>query len=344
MLEQNSICLYFSAGVGIITRPAEISRKLLMYQEKDRAKEGRSGWVWPRRMSRLLAGALGLVFLTAAVMKATDLELFIIQIRAYDVISNHLLLTISAWVLIASECSLGVGLLIFYRPKLILFLTTILLLTFMGATGWASLTGSTEECGCFGAWLRRTPKEAAVESLILLTATLLAWKGHRGAGQREARAKAWAVASAFPLGLILPVAFGFPLSRITQSQPDTFAIELSQIQIGGVETVDLRHGTHIVFLMDTDCLHCQEMVAELNSLAQETDLPSVIALCMNDENQRRRFLEEFQPLFPIGQISEEDFFRLLADADIPRVLLVHEGQIRQVWDQSIPDKEAIKGQ
>ena len=141
-------------------------------------------------MPRLLAGAVGFIFLTAGVLKSTDMELFIGQIRDYGIISQGIVLTLSAWGLISLECVLGVGLLIFYRPRLIFSLTTMLLLIFVVVTSWAWLTGATENCGCFGAWLRRSPGEAVIGNVMLLAATALAWVGRRHSEKPQTCAKA----------------------------------------------------------------------------------------------------------------------------------------------------------
>jgi hypothetical protein len=62
---------------------------------------------------RLPAGAVGLILLIAGLLKATDMELFIGQIRDYGIISQRIVLTLSTSGLIALECALGVGLLVF---------------------------------------------------------------------------------------------------------------------------------------------------------------------------------------------------------------------------------------
>ncbi len=83
---------------------------------------GRRLW-W---VSRLLAGMVGLVLLTAALIKAADMDLFVRQLRGYGILSHHLLLGVSAWGLIFVECSLGVALLLAYRPRLTLSLSIVL--------------------------------------------------------------------------------------------------------------------------------------------------------------------------------------------------------------------------
>ena len=297
---------------------------------------------WRAWVPRLLAGAVGLILIIAGLVKGMDMELFIRQMRDYGIISNHLLLAVSAWGLIALECALGIALLIFYRPKITFALTSLLWVMFLGATSWAWITGATEECGCFGAWVEYSPAQAVLENLIFLAATLFAWAFYKKSHKSQPRAKAWCVSIAFLVGIALPIAFGFPLSRITQSPWETIESELNKLQIEGVDGVDLSSGSHLIFIMDTDCEHCKEALPEMDALAEASDLPPVIALSMNDESERMDFIEEFQPAFPLGQIDEEAFWRLLGLGDVPRTILLKEKCVQSVWDHHVPDKKAVE--
>lgn len=297
---------------------------------------------WRSNVPRLIAGAVGIVLLSAAFMKMMDMDLFIRQMRDYGIISNYLLLSINARALIAIECALGVGLLLFYRPKLTLLLTSVLFLIFVGATGWAWLTDATRDCGCFGAWVKRTPAEAMIEGLILLALTVIAWAIHRPSQKPEARPKAWAIAVACLAGLILPLVFGSPVTRADPNQTKTGDILLGDFQIEGVDRVDLDHGDYLLVLMDTDCSHCRDAVAALNWLAEDPDLPEVIGLSSNGEDQLKTFRKELQAIFPIGHITEEDFRRLLGDGNVPRTFLVRDRVVQEVWDIEIPDEDTVK--
>ena len=297
---------------------------------------------WRLWVPRLLAGAVGLILLIAGLVKAMDMELFIRQIRDYGLMSHHVLLALSAWGLIALECALGIGLLIFYRPKITLSLTSLLWIAFLGATSWAWLTGATEECGCFGAWVEYSPGQAVMENLILLIATLFARVWYKESSRPQSRVKAWCVALSFLIGAALPLALGFPLSRITQSPWETIEIELSKLQIRGLEKINLSRGSHLIIMMDTDCEHCKEALPALDALAEATDLPSVTALCPNDESDRTRFIEEFQPAVPLGQIEESVFFRILGLGDVPRTILVKDMRVQEVWDHHVPDRKLIE--
>ena len=308
-----------------------------MSQQQDSTHRG-----WRSNVPRLIAGAVGIVLLSAAFMKMTDMDLFIRQMRDYGIISNYLLLSISARGLIALECTLGVGLLLFYRPKLTLLLTSALLLIFAGATGWAWLTDVTKDCGCFGAWVKRTPGEAVIEGLILLALTLIARGIYRPSRKPEVRSKTWAIAVACLAGLILPLVFGFPVTRVNPNQTKAGDTLLSDFQIEGLDRIDLAHGDYLLVLMDTDCSHCRAAVAELNWLAEDPALPEVIALSSNDENHLKTFRKELQVIFPIGHITEKDFWRLLGDGDVPRTFLVRDRVVQEVWDVEIPDEHTVK--
>jgi len=308
-----------------------------MSQQKNFSNQG-----WRSNVPRLIAGAVGIVLLSAAFIKMMDMDLFVRQMRDYGIISNYLLLGISARGLIALECTLGAGLLVFYRPKLTLLLTSTLLLIFVGATSWAWLTDATKDCGCFGAWVKRTPAEAALEGLILFVLTVIAWAIYRPSQKPEARPKAWAIAVACLAGLILPLVFGSPVTRVDPNQTRAGDILLGDFQIEGLDRVDLAHGDYLIVLMDTDCSHCRDAVTTLNWLAEDPDLPEVLALSSNGEDQLKTFTKELQVIFPIGLITEKDFRRLLGDGDTPRTFLVHDRVVKGVWNSEIPNEDTIK--
>ena len=308
-----------------------------MFQQRKFSNRG-----WRSNVPRLIAGAVGIVLLSAAFIKITDMDLFIRQMRDYGIISNYLLLSIGARSLIAFECTLGVGLLLFYRPKLTLLLTSALLLIFVGASGWAWLTDATKDCGCFGAWIKRTPAEAVLEGLILLALTVTALSIFRPSRKAEVRSKAWILAVACLAGLILPLVFGSPVTRADPNQTRTGDIFLGDFQIEGLDRIDLAHGDHLIVLMDTDCSHCRDAVAELNWLAEDPDLPEVIGLSSNGEDQLKEFRKELQAIFPIGHITEKTFWRLLRDGNVPRTFLVRDRVVQEVWNTEIPDEDTIK--
>ena len=94
--------------------------------------------------------------------------------------------------------------------------------------------------------------------------------------------------------------------------------------------------------MGTDCLHCQEALPDLDFLASKAEFPPVVAFCTNDETERAAFEEQFQPLFPLKQIAGEDFWTLLGEGHLPRIMFLREGRVLKVWDQRVPGEEEIR--
>jgi hypothetical protein len=296
--------------------------------------------IWHSWIPRFLAVGVGLVLLIAGILKGMDIQLFIRQIRAYGIISGRSVLIVSAWGLIVLECGLGAALILLYRPRILMPLTALLFLIFTGVTGWAWTTGATQDCGCYGAWIQHTPGQAVIENLVLLAATVLAWMGYRHMQKPQTRVKAWAVTIACLLGLALPLAFGLPTWGINNSDPEL--PEFDPIRVHGFGGVDLNTGGYLIVLMGTDCVHCQEAIPELNMLAEDADLPMLIALCTSEEADCIEFTEAFLPVFPIGHISEDLFWHLLSDGELPRTILLEDGRIKQVWDQTVPTRDDIQ--
>jgi hypothetical protein len=286
---------------------------------------------------------MGILLMTAAVIKATDMGLFIAQIRAYGIISHPVLIIVIAWGLIALQWFLGVGLLLFYRPEGLLPLVTLLWLFLLAVTAWAWLTGATQECGCYGAWVRQKPAAATLENLGFFIITLLIWK-YRGEGKtRAGRAQGALMAAAAAVGLALPLFSGLPGVSTLQGRMEHFPFEsIRDIRIPGKGTLDLKEGTHLLFLMSTDCPHCQDALPEVDLLAEEGGLPPIIALSMNGDEERERFTREYAPAFPVVKIEEDLFWRLLGMAELPRFFLIRNGRVLKVWSQRVPKAEELE--
>jgi uncharacterized membrane protein YphA (DoxX/SURF4 family) len=298
------------------------------------------GWRW--WVPRLLSGAVGLILLTSGILKSMDMEIFIRQIRDYGIISNHALLVLSSWTIIVVEYSLGTALLVSYRPKLTTSLAALLLLIFLGATVWAWLTGVTEDCGCFGTWIKRTPGEAAIEDLVLLVALSIALAIRRPLAEPRKYAGSWAVIAACIAGLILPFLSGDPISRITRPISESIDIKRDLMTIKGLEHLGLKHGDYLLLIMSTDCQHCLEAVEKFNIWLEGTNPPDLTGISANNKEQLDTFIKAYQPAFPIVQIQEDAFWRLLGEGDIPRLILVRDQRILKVWDEKIPDIHSVK--
>jgi hypothetical protein len=141
---------------------------------------------------------------------------------------------------------------------------------------------------------------------------------------------------------MLPIFFGVSVSEIIHPEYGMNKIDLGQVKPKGLETIDFRSGDYLIVLIGTDCSHCLELLPDLENLSRSPGIPKMVALCINDETQRKRFIEEYQPSFPLGQIDDDLFWRLLGNGTTPRLLLVRKGKIEKTWDQTVPEPEMIQ--
>jgi hypothetical protein len=290
----------------------------------------------PYWLTRSLMVVMGLVLVIAALPKATDMGLFLRQLRDYGFTSDPWILLTLAWALVTVEFVLGAALLADLKPRLTFPLTLLLLLIFLGVDIFAWVTGATEDCGCFGAWFERTPGEAVLETFILLIITLTAWFGLRQSQTRHRLHKTVMLLTGLIAGLALPPIFGIPLSPSSASPWESIETTLIQMNFQDHEQSPFKEGSHVILVFDTECSHCRENFEEMNSLSEVEGIPPITALCTNDEDLRNRFQEEFRPNFPLHPIDEDPFWRLLGDGDIPRVILITDRRVKGVWDVEIP--------
>ena len=290
----------------------------------------------------ILSSIVGLVLLVAALPKAFEIDLFIRQIRDYEIITNPLLIIFSAWGLIIFECCLGAALVVNYRPKIAVPLGGILFLIFIAATGYAWATGVTDDCGCFGSWIERTPEEAMLEDVILFAALVVAWKWNRSFKTWPFFLKELIVVAVLLTGLLMPITAGPLLDRIDAAITGPVKEGSEHFVLEGIPGKDFNVGRHIVIVLATDCSHCRAEMDSLNMIAEDEDLPDVISVCVNGKKQREEFEFDFEPSFEIVQIPDDDFWRILGDGEIPRTILINDGVVVKKWDFAPPEIDEIK--
>ncbi len=303
--------------------------------------EGQGGLNWRVAMSRFLEAGVGLILLAAGLLKAYQPLDFIQQISDYKLISAPVLIKVAAWVMIAVECALGAALIAGYKRRIAIPATIVLFLVFIAMVGWAWSSGATEDCGCFGSWVKRTPAEALLEDLGLLSLIVVSRLLSRREPARFLRWRLGAIVTSVLVGISLtvlasnsPRQSSDPLVRL-QAQSDR-PRPFAGLKVSDLEA-DLNHGRYIVALIDTWCTHCQESVPSLNQLSEARGgQPAVVALCSNSADDVRLFKQNFNPKFPIGRIGYDDFMRLFERGKTPRIMLVRDGVVLKIWDGAVP--------
>ncbi|MDJ0780742.1 MAG: hypothetical protein QNJ22_02160 [Desulfosarcinaceae bacterium] len=285
---------------------------------------------------------LGAIFLLSGGIKALDLNLFIRQIQSYGLLTQPLPTFLAAWSLIVLECFLGAALVLNYRPRPILNLTLSLLLGFTLLALYAALRGNVEDCGCFGALVKRTPLQAAAEDGVLILVCLLARKGSSSIRTRTPKPRVFALAAIVLVAATLPLFKGLPAVLKPQDAAQYPSI-WSELPVEGLPGIDFRTGAHLVILMSAGCQHCQDSVPEVGFLMDElqTQPIAVVGLGQDTAEDIQNFIVEWAPPYPIGRIPSDAFWNLLGNAQLPRVLLVEAGRTLRIWDEGIPPAHEV---
>ena len=306
---------------------------------------------------------IGVVYLVAGAMKVWEPVLFY-----WEAIPYTGLLGIAEWetasavakaaiVLGPIEFVLGWALLLNWQPRLCLPVATVLMAAFTALTAKAWHMGASIDCGCFGALVERGPGEAAIEDGVMVVVLLFAWWGMRRSASAAPVAErpnwwgaggvpVWPLANRMVLGsLVVGLAVGgmrfFPeLERIAQSDLKS-GVRLSGLALKGVD-VDLMQGEYLLELFSPTCTHCKNAVPKMNVLAQDRQLPRLIALTSfaQDAPQLIDFKKQLQPRFDIATISVTDFRRLTFGHGFPRLAYIADGVVQQVWESNYMPTQA----
>jgi uncharacterized membrane protein YphA (DoxX/SURF4 family) len=276
--------------------------------------------------------ALGLVFLLAGVLKALDPAEFARQIAGYGLVGGTVAAA-GAPLLIALEIGLGAALLLGAFPMAAAGAGCGLLAGFIAIEAYGLMHGRTEACGCFGAYVQRTPREVIAEDLLFIGFGILAvWglAGWRGLARRAAVA---ALPLAGAVALALPLASPhLPLDRLlTRLAPGRTLDDL------GIRAhlPSLAAGRHLIALIDVTEPAAAATAAALDALAAAPGSPAIVALTPATPEEVAAFQWSAAPGFEVRSIDRgalKPLYRRL-----PRFFLLQDGRVVWVRDDAPPD-------
>lgn len=292
-------------------------------------------------VAHLARVALGLVFLVAAVTKAPHPTLFAEQIAEYGI-------TPEAWshwqapLFIVLELSLGIALIVNWRPKVSISTAIGLMIFFMAVISVAMSKGYDGSCGCFGGASSRGPVDALVEDSLFLAAGLLAWIGMRmdDGFARRGRSR-WQLALAFAGVAMGGVAYAvgprLPLAELaTAGRPGAPFDHIVVEELG----IDLERGDRLVAILDPAQEASIQAVSPLDELVGVG--PPVIGVFEGDNEQMVGFMFEHAPAFDgmghAPHIATRRFYRRL-----PVVLALRDGVIIDAWHERVPSADEVRG-
>jgi len=273
-------------------------------------------------VARLL---LGVIFVAAGVLKSLDVAEFARQTAEYGVVGPGAA-ALLAPLLIAFETTLGIALLLGWRPRLAAALTGGLLLFFISLEAWGLSHGRTEACGCFGAYVKRTPQQVIAEDLGFLALAVLVFAG-LGAWQ-SSRRRLTAVLTGAAAAVMLVFAVASPRLPIdflvTSLKAGRTATDLG---IASRLPEEGPQGTLVAILDVTDPVS-KEATESLNALKERPEV-AVVALTPSSDQEQAAFLFQAYPAFdviPVDRGLLKPLYRRL-----PIYFLVRGGRVERIF-------------
>ncbi|HKQ98646.1 MAG TPA: MauE/DoxX family redox-associated membrane protein [Candidatus Polarisedimenticolia bacterium] len=270
--------------------------------------------------------ALGLIFLAAGVLKMADVAEFAHQIAGYGIFGKGFA-AIAAPAMIALETTLAVALLVGWRTRMAAILIGALLVFFVGLEGWNLAQGKTEACGCFGAYVKRTPAQVIGEDLLFLGLAVVTVVG-LGAWQTRRRSLA-AVAVGITAVLACGLAIASPRLPIDPWVTE-LAVGRSVEDLGLAAKIDPDTAANgLVAILDLTDPVSKEASAELNALMAAPGAPRILALTPSTEEEHAVFLWDSYPSFELKTADRPLLKRLYRR--LPLYFRLESGRVTAVY-------------
>jgi uncharacterized membrane protein YphA (DoxX/SURF4 family) len=286
-----------------------------------------------RILAALVTLYLGGMLLYAALVKAADPALFTEEIRGYKVFPA--LAGFGAYAFLWIEITLGVLLITGVVPRPALLGLALLMLFFIGVTGWAWAHGNASACGCFGRLAARPPGEVILEdSAFTLLAIGASWPSP---WMRRSRVAWLATALFLPVLLASPwVAPRLPVdSLVTPLRPGA---DLENLAADDLK-VPLGEGQVFVALLGDDCQACVDALPGMEALGRNGRAPLIEGIFAGDRARKRAWALKHVPPFPVAHSPEKSlrqYYRRL-----PVFFLLEDGKVRRIWWDRMPDPAEV---
>lgn len=280
----------------------------------------------------------GGAFLFAGLSKALDPQGFIRHLNRLRLLPRKLL-PFAAIAVVIVQCSLGAALLLRLWPRALLpgALGATLALAALGY--WSTVTGRTEDCGCYNGLLTLSPRQGLFVDAALGALLGVAWL----LGEPPRNPEAWRISTLFMTAVL---SGGLTLaSHLHTSRNGSPLVDLSPLRIG--RPFDPRwldgkadlSGTTIVVLLGATCPHCRKWVKVLNLVHRLADLPDVIGAVGAPEEDLDDYRKSAR--FPIVALTPWRMVRLARGVS-PTAVVVRDGIIREKWVGAIPEAFAAR--
>lgn len=277
---------------------------------------------------------VGAMFLVAGLGKVFDPWSFYSALPGYGV--EGPLRSLLAAVLPAFEVALGVALLARWGVRQTSLMAVAFLAVFVAAISYGWWQGTLQECGCFGPFLKRSPRDALLIDLGFLALAAVVWKRARGG---RAVFEGWHKAV---LGFVGVVALTVSLSLLQVGPSGVRAA--TSVPLGEeMQAVDLETGEHLLYLFHHECPHCADMTPLVAAYAHEGGLPPVAGFTFRtSQRQIDRYRDKYDLRIPVQVLPGETFTRITGDGGVPQLVYVQDGELKRTWIGLLPQAAELR--
>lgn len=289
-----------------------------------------------------VAGSLGLpiggvFFLVAGLLKAVEPQAFLRHLNRLQLLPRPFLLPVGVAV-VASQCSLGVALLLCLWPNRLLPLALGVTLLLAALGYWSTATGRTEDCGCYNGLLAVSPLQSLLLDGALCVLLAAAWIRQSPSADPDP----WMIAVVGGTALL---AGAFTVGSVRYAaRRDRPLVELSPLRVGrafkprwlGNEFgYSVTSGEKVVVFLGTTCPHCRKWVRVLNLMHRTEHLPSVIGAVATTRSELEGYRCRVSAGFPLVALKPWRMARFTRGVT-PTAVLVRDGFIREKWVGVLP--------
>lgn len=275
----------------------------------------------PSRWMTALAWVTGLIFLSAAFLKAWDIRQFAIQISYYKFLPALLELP-AAFFMVALEAFIGICLITGYRRTLALGAGAALLIIFLAATGirWNELQG--RDCGCFGSFDRGGPSAVLWQDALFLLLVGVTFKFRRRTIELARKMIVTVLVTFLCLGT----------AAYSEMNARSKVASIDQTAQGQL---------NIVVYLSATCPHCIANSEKISRILTTPNLPPYqVYLAAESDSQISQFLSEGRLSVPYKVIPFN--FLWIMTKSVPVMELRRGDSIVARWDGNMPTPEEVQ--
>lgn len=277
---------------------------------------------------------LGAIFIASGIAKIPSVVNFELYIFSLDLFSFDVC-SIIARLLISSEIIIGIWLIIHIYNRLANYVTAGILGVFSLFLIWRILLHDETSCHCLGDLVDMKPGLSLLKNIILAGLLALAWKStynipHKNLNRLYAL-YATIILFLLPFCIVPPdIYFRFSMAEENTVAERNLLEEVSD---------SLLLGKSMVCLYSTECQYCKHCSKKVSEIVQRHDIPisRIEILFMDIPLLSTDIIDSFFLTYGNSvhlpyKIVEAERFISLSEGEMPIIVLLEDGQIRQEYN------------